>query len=76
MLTFNQALRIAIEKMQDINYCSETNNAFIFSNHESGIEFGPMGPVVVLKDGDVVMTVEDYELAELSTPPFRQGYIG
>ena len=76
MISFNEALRIAIEKKPDLDYCAETNNAYVFSKHDSGLEFGPNGPVVVLKDGGICMQEEDYELQELWTPAFRQGYIG
>ena len=76
MIGFHDALRIAIEKKPDLDYCTETGNAFIFSKHDSGFEYGPMGPLVVMKDGGICMPVEDYEALDIMSPVMQQGFIG
>lgn len=50
MLTYEQALDIAKSKKSKINYCTEYNNAYVFSYDTSEKTVGGESPIVVMKE--------------------------
>lgn len=50
MLTYEQALDIAKSKKSKINYCTEYNNAYVFSYDTGEKTVGGESPIVVMKE--------------------------
>ena len=75
MIGFNEALRIAITRLPKLDYCTETMNAFIFKEF-NGPVIGEGAPIVVLKDGGIVLTEMEFDAAEINAPVQREGFIG
>ena len=68
LLDYDDALELAKECWEEIDYFRETENAFIFSKQDD-LSIGGCGPVVVLKLGGDCLNMPAYLSEGLGTSP-------
>ena len=59
MISLSEAMSIAKELKENINYCMEYSDAFVFSNKYSE-EIGGDSPIVILKENGDAINMVDY----------------
>jgi len=74
MVTYEEALQLAISCRSDVDYCTEHEDAFIFSKKDE-LCFGGNGPVVVLKESGSCINMPAYLVEMGATSIVREGYI-
>ena len=61
MLTYKEALAVAKEQKNKINYCTEYSNAYAFGYHAgSDVSKGGDSPIVVMKEGGQTLNFTAY----------------
>ena len=74
MVEFNEAVALAKKCWDEVDYCTETENAFIFGKYDD-TDIGGCGPVVVLKETGECLNMPAYLSEGLNTPTIREGKI-
>ena len=74
MVDYATALSIAKSRWNEIDYCAENENAFVFSKYGDR-SIGGAEPVVVLKDTGECVGFTAYLCEGLVTPTIKEGRI-
>lgn len=74
MVTYEEALQLATARRSDVDYCTEHEDAFVFSKMDE-LSFGGNGPVVVLKATGECINMPAYLVGMGATSVLREGYI-
>ena len=74
MVDYKTALALAKKCWDEVDYCTEEENAFIFSKF-GDTNIGGCGPVVVLKETGECICLPAYLGDGLSTPTIWEGMI-
>ena len=71
MVDLKNAIALAKGCWDEVNYCRETENAYIFGK-KGDTDIGGSGPVVVLKETGECLNMPAYICEGLSTPTIRE----
>ncbi len=74
MVDYKKALELAKELWEEVDYCQETENAFIFSKKDDR-SIGGSGPVVVLKDTGECINMVAYITEGLAMPTLKEAAV-
>ena len=74
MVDYKKAKELALACWSEVDYCSEREDAFIFSKF-GDLSIGGNGPVVVLKESGRCINMPAYLCFMGATSVVREGYI-